>query len=49
MLNQGRRSALRPAIQYLLDAALRPDGGGLYAAKSTAMYLASVGEPLLTG
>jgi len=34
---------------YVLDAALRPDGGGLYGAKSTAAYLASVGEPLLTG
>ena len=37
------------AFDYTLDAALRPDGGGLYAAKSTAMYLASVGEPLVTG
>ena len=34
---------------YVLDAALRPDGGGIYGAKSTAAYLASVGEPLLTG
>ena len=34
---------------YVLDATLRPDGGGLYGAKSTAAYLASVGEPLLTG
>ena len=34
---------------YVLDATLRPDGGGIYGAKSTAAYLASVGEPLLTG
>src|SRR5262245_39609377 len=34
---------------YVLPAALRPDGGDLYGAKTTAAYLASVGEPLLTG
>ncbi len=34
---------------YTLDLALRPDGGGLYGARSTAAYLASVGEPLVTG
>src|SRR6185503_4311870 len=34
---------------YVLDATLRPDGGGLYGAKSAAAYVASVGEPLLTG
>jgi len=34
---------------YVLDVTLRPDGGGIYGAKSTAAYLASVGEPLLTG
>jgi hypothetical protein len=32
-----------------LDAALRPDGGGLYGARSAAAYVASVGEPLVTG
>ena len=34
---------------YVLDAALRPDGGGLYGARSTALYLASVGEPVVMG
>ena len=34
---------------YVLDGALRPDGGGLYGAKSAAAYVASVGEPLVTG
>jgi methyltransferase (TIGR00027 family) len=34
---------------YVLDAALRPDGGGIYGAKSAAAYVASVGEPLVTG
>ena len=34
---------------YLLDGALRPDGGGIYGAKSTAAYVASVGEPFVTG
>jgi methyltransferase (TIGR00027 family) len=34
---------------YVLDTALRPDGGGIYGAKSTAAYVASVGEPLVTG
>jgi methyltransferase (TIGR00027 family) len=47
------RSASAPGssvvYDYVLDAALRPDGGGLYGARSTAAYLASVGEPLLTG
>ena len=37
------------AYDYVLDAALRPDGGGLYGARSTAAFLASVGEPLVTG
>jgi methyltransferase (TIGR00027 family) len=34
---------------YVLDVALRPDGGGVYGAKSGAAYVASVGEPLVTG
>jgi len=34
---------------YVLDGTLRPDGGGLYGAKSAAAYVASVGEPLVTG
>jgi hypothetical protein len=37
------------AGDYVLDATLRPDGGGIFGAKSTTAYLASVGEPLLTG
>ncbi len=37
------------AYDYIPDAALRPDGGGLYGAKTTAAYVASVGEPFLTG
>jgi methyltransferase (TIGR00027 family) len=34
---------------YVLDAAMRPDGGGLYGARTTAAYVASVGEPFVTG
>src|SRR5215510_1630745 len=37
------------AYDYVLDVALRPDGGGIYGAKSAAAYVASVGEPLVTG
>ena len=48
-LRAGAASGSAIVYDYVLDAALRPDGGGLYGAKSTAAYLASVGEPLLTG
>lgn len=34
---------------YLLDTALRPGGGGVYGARSSAAYVASVGEPFVTG
>jgi O-methyltransferase involved in polyketide biosynthesis len=47
LVETGRGSSV--VYDYVLDAALRPDGGGIYGAKSTAAYLASVGEPLLTG
>jgi methyltransferase (TIGR00027 family) len=48
-IQSGSASGSSVVYDYVLDAALRPDGGGLYGAKSTAAYLASVGEPLLTG
>jgi hypothetical protein len=32
---------------YVLGAALRPDGGSIFGAKSTGAYVASVGEPFL--
>jgi methyltransferase (TIGR00027 family) len=34
---------------YVLDAALRPGGGGIFGARTTAAYVASVGEPFVTG
>ena len=48
-IRSGSASGSSVVYDYVLDAALRPDGGGLYGAKTTAAYLASVGEPLLTG
>jgi len=48
-IRAGSASGSSVVYDYVLDATLRPDGGGLYGAKSTAAYLASVGEPLLTG
>ena len=48
-IRSGSASGSSVVYDYVLDAALRSDGGGIYGAKSTAAYLASVGEPLLTG
>ncbi len=48
-IRSGSASGSSVVYDYVLDATLRPDGGGLYGARSTAAYLASVGEPLLTG
>jgi methyltransferase (TIGR00027 family) len=48
-IRSGSASDSSLVYDYVLDAALQPDGGGIYGAKSTAAYLASVGEPLLTG
>jgi O-methyltransferase involved in polyketide biosynthesis len=48
-IRSGSASGSSVVYDYVLDATLRPDGGGIYGAKSTAAYLASVGEPLLTG
>ena len=48
-IRSGSASGSSVVYDYALDAALLPDGGGLYGARSTAAYLASVGEPLLTG
>jgi methyltransferase (TIGR00027 family) len=48
-IRSGSASGSSVVYDYVLDMALRPDGGGIYGAKSTAAYLASVGEPLLTG
>ena len=48
-IRSGAASGSAVVYDYVLDGALRPDGGDLYGAKSTAAYLASVGEPLLTG
>jgi methyltransferase (TIGR00027 family) len=48
-IRSGAASGSSVAYDYVLDATLRPDGGGIYGARTTAAYLASVGEPLLTG
>jgi methyltransferase (TIGR00027 family) len=48
-IRSGSASGSSVVYDYVLDATLLPDGGGIYGAKSTAAYLASVGEPLLTG
>jgi methyltransferase (TIGR00027 family) len=48
-IRSGAVSGSSAVYDYALDAALRPDGGGLYGARSTAAFLSSVGEPLLTG
>jgi methyltransferase (TIGR00027 family) len=48
-IRSGSAAGSSVVYDYVLDATLRPDGGGIYGAKSTAAYLASVGEPLLTG
>jgi methyltransferase (TIGR00027 family) len=48
-IRSGSASGSSAAYDYVLDATLRRDGGGLYGAKTTAAYLASVGEPLVTG
>lgn len=48
-IRAGAPSGSSVVYDYLLDAALRPDGGGLYGARSAAAYVASVGEPLVTG
>ena len=48
-IRSGSASGSSVVYDYVLEAALRPDGGGLYGAKTTAAYVASVGEPFLTG
>src|SRR5262245_39650288 len=48
-VRSGSASGSSVVYDYVLDAALRPDGGGIYGARSTGAYLASVGEPVLTG
>src|SRR5215468_1886147 len=48
-IRSGSASGSTVVYDYVLDGALRPDGGGIYGAKSAAAYVASVGEPLLTG
>jgi methyltransferase (TIGR00027 family) len=48
-IRSGSASGSSVVYDYVLDTALRPDGGGIYGAKSTAAYVASVGEPFLTG
>lgn len=48
-IRSGSASGSSVVYDYALEGALRPDGGGLYGAKTTAAYLASVGEPLVTG
>jgi methyltransferase (TIGR00027 family) len=44
-IRSGSGSGSSVVYDYVLDGALRPDGGGLYGAKSTAAYVASVGNP----
>jgi methyltransferase (TIGR00027 family) len=48
-IRSGSASGSAVVYDYLLDGALRADGGRLYGARSTAAYVASVGEPFLTG
>jgi methyltransferase (TIGR00027 family) len=48
-IRSGAASGSSVVYDYALDGALRPDGGGLYGARSAAAYVASVGEPLVTG
>jgi methyltransferase (TIGR00027 family) len=48
-IRSGSASGSSVVYDYVLDGALRPDGGGIYGAKTTAAYVASVGEPFLTG
>jgi len=48
-IRSGSVSGSSVVYDYVLDGALRPDGGGIYGAKSTAAYVASVGEPFVTG
>src|SRR5215813_3615167 len=48
-IRSGSAPGSSAVYDYVLDAALRPDGGGIYGAKSAAAYVASVGEPLVTG
>ena len=48
-IRSGSASGSSVVYDYVLDGALRPDGGGLYGAKSAAAYVAAVGEPVVTG
>jgi methyltransferase (TIGR00027 family) len=48
-VRSGSASGSSVVYDYVLDGALRPDGGGIYGARTTAAFVASVGEPLLTG
>lgn len=48
-IRSGSASGRSVAYDYLLEGALHPDGGGLYGAKTTAAYVASVGEPFPDG
>ena len=48
-IRSGSASGSSVVYDYVLEATLRPDGGGLYGAKTTVAYLTSVGEPLMTG
>src|SRR5499433_3725842 len=48
-IRSGSASGSSVVYDYILEGALRPDGGGIYGARTTAAYVASVGEPFLTG
>jgi methyltransferase (TIGR00027 family) len=48
-IRSGSASGSAVVYDYTLDRSLLPDGGGLYGAKGAAAYVASVGEPLITG
>jgi methyltransferase (TIGR00027 family) len=48
-IRSGSASGSSAVYDYVIDTALRPDGGGIYGAKTTAAYVASVGEPFVTG
>jgi methyltransferase (TIGR00027 family) len=48
-IRSGSASGSSLVYDYVLDGTLKPDGGGLYGARNAAAYVASVGEPLVTG
>ena len=48
-IRSGSAPGSAAVYDYVLEDALRPDGGGLYGARSTTAAVAAVGEPFVTG